>query len=188
MRVLASIAIGIAVCAGVPARADRDDDATETPPDDSELILDPLFLPPPLEGLAGADAEREGVTLPMGRRTLARLEGSWWQNEDSALTGTRFRDAAIDVPALGWSVSAELVHDVGWAELVLGTSLSAIESRYGRGKYLTAGVGLRKRWKLSRFTTIWLMLGAGMQSWLGEPPPGQRSSTVMGLTVGGTFR
>ena len=185
MRVLAYIAIVCASLPALPAWADGDEEA---PPEDGWLELDPMFLPPPGEGLASADAEHEGVTLPMGRRTLARIQGSWWQNEDGALTGTKFRDAAIDVAGAGWKASAELVHDFGFAELVLGASLSSIENRYTSGKYVTAGIGVRKKWKLSRWTTIWLQLGVAMQSWLGDPPPGQKNATMIGLSIGGTFR
>jgi hypothetical protein len=199
VRVLACIAW--VACASSTVWADDDDDGQplpevpdppaneEAPPEDgSWLKLDPLFLPPQLEGLSGADVEREGVTFRLGRGTAARFEGSWWQNEDGALSGTKFRDAAIDVPSLGWRAAAELTHDFGFAELVVGTSISGIESRYGRGKYLTTGVALRKKWKLSRWTTLWIQLGAGVQSWVGEPPPGQKNARVFGLSIGGTFR
>ena len=177
----------------MPAAAAADDSETpvitksdtETPgapaPGTTWLELNPMFAPQ-LQGLGTVEAGQR-ASLRLGPRAVARFEGAWWQNEEGRLPAT-------DVPGLGWRAGMHLDYEIAHGvRVVIGGALYDVESIYGRGRYTDVGIALVRTWKLSRWTTIWLSLGAGMRTWLGDTPPaGEANAGTIMLRLGGTFR
>jgi hypothetical protein len=174
----------IALACVTPAHADEPEAPVEAP-GPGWLELDPAFTAN--RGI-GAVEEHDGVRLRLGPRTSVALDGSWWQNQDDRLSGADFRGAQIDVDERGWRAGLHVMHDFGFAQLVAGVSVSHVEHVFGRGRYATVSLALRKTWKLSRWTTLWLEIGGGVQSFFGERPETRQEAAAMTLRLGGTFR
>jgi hypothetical protein len=110
------------------------------------------------------------------------IEGAWWENVDGALP-------AVDVPGQGWRGALQLDHDIGFAHIRGGVALVDVEGPFGRGRYLDAGIELRRTFKLSRWTKLWISLGFGIRNWRGDlPPAGEADAGAIMFGIGGTFR
>ncbi len=146
------------------------------------LELDPV-LPPLLQGL-GATEEADGIELRIGADTRVLLEGVRWIHDDAAAM------PHVDLPARGWRAAVRLSHDLGFARLEAGASVNGVDSRFGNGRYVDVGISIRRTFRLSRWMTGWISLGAGRRQWLGDgpPPAGESDATEVMLRVGTTFR
>jgi len=154
--------------------------------DDGPLLTIDPTLATQLEGL-GAMEDAERTVIRLDPRTVLTLEGSWWSNtddDDNLLP-------AIDVPGRGWRAGGQLSRELGWATLEVSGLFSQADLQYGAlesARHVDLGIGLVRRFQLSRWMRAWIRLGVSQRIWLGDSPTGEASSTTIGISIGTTFR
>ena len=183
-RPACAFAIAVAFfAADVRADPEHGADAAESEAEhdaSSWLTLDPVFGPA-REGL-GAVEQHQRTTLKLDPRTTITGEGSWWQNEDGALP-------AVDVPGIGYRGALQLDHDFGFVTLTFGAAYANFRGPTGFGRYYDVGIALRRTFRLSRWTTLWISLGFASRTFIGEQrPDGEVNSGAFMLMLGGTFK
>lgn len=153
------------------------------------LVLDPMFRP--------------------GIETIGMTEVRHESRHD--LFGTQIivdgveRSSERDTFTRGYRASLTLSRDLGFARLSAGVAVDSLQStnmlsgpdrgegtdravRFGSGTFLESSVALTRSHKFSRWMTGWISLSLTHRSWIGEPPPGEQSSTQLMLSIGTTFK
>jgi hypothetical protein len=139
--------------------------------DEPALHLDPLLARPVAETLL-ATVQRDEAAFELGATNRAVLSAEHWKDSTSN--------------ARGVTAGLHLSHDFGFARLVVGGSMSQIDSRFETGTAVHVGIALVAMRRLSRWTTAWLSLGLNYQAWLDRPDAPTTKSFM--LSLGATFR
>ncbi len=126
------------------------------------------------------DSDRSALVL--GDSTRAVADGTWWSNVDQPSS------PALGVAARGWAAGLHVERDLGFAQLVVHSSVEDLETRFGRERRASFGITLQRTYVLSRWMTAWVSLGIGRTVWLGTPAPHDGDGTTAMLSIGTTFR
>jgi hypothetical protein len=91
---------------------------------------------------------------------------------------------ADDLRNHGWRIGAELSYDLG----LFSVGVNASMTRDGDSAHRMVGLFAFRTFRLSRWMRAWIMLGVGAEQWEGGPFSAPRQGTMVGLTLGTTFR
>lgn len=169
--------------------ADVDDDAAVTgsrerwASPEPQLHLD--FVPPVNAEGPGASARHRTGVWDLGPRARLAVQGDWWK---APLTPQVPGPDDFDDLTLGWQAATELSYDLGPFRIGANLAVGHVDGRFERGTYQIVGVAIFRTFELSRWMHAWISLGVGRQQWVGSPPPGEADATVIGLSIGTTFR
>jgi hypothetical protein len=86
---------------------------------------------------------------------------------------TQWRDVDHDVPVRGWHTQISGRYDVGPVSIATNLGLEHVDTDLGRNTLMTAGIGVGRKFRLSRSVRGWVGLSLGFRQWLGKPPPGE---------------
>ncbi len=144
------------------------------------LELDLTDRPPSLQGLGGQhQIERDVIAID--RHTTLLLELDQWANEDGALP-------AIDLRGQGFTASARLVRNLGFATLTLRGAYADIATPLGNGRYDELGISLMKTIRRKGGKRTWFGVSLDRRRWQGDSPPaGERDVTQLLFVLGWNF-
>jgi hypothetical protein len=89
-----------------------------------------------------------------------------------------------DTPVRGWRAGVSGSYDLGVVHLVTSVAVDHVDTDLGRDSLVTAGIGLRRTFRLSPAVRGWVGVTLGQRRWIGPPPTGEQSSTRFMLSAG----
>lgn len=144
------------------------------------LELDLTTRPPALEGLGATHAiTRDSIRID--RRTTLLLELDQWANEDGVLPATDFRGQ-------GFTASARLVRNLGFATLVLRGAYADVATPIGNARYDELGISLLRTIERKAGKRVWFGVSADRRKWhTEEPPAGEKNVQQLLFVLGWNF-
>ena len=189
-----SAALLVIIAVVAPTLAQADDDSTMTTvrvprriAEQQEPMLH-LELPTNVEGIGGTQDSASSI-WELGPRARLQAEGTWWRSGFAPdHLGGLDPSSHLDNVARGWRAGAQLTYDLGPFKIGAYVSAGHVDSRLETGTYHLVGIAIFKTFRLSKWMHAWISLGAGVKTWVGQPPPGEQNDATVTLSIGTTFR
>lgn len=139
------------------------------------LELDLTTRPPALEGLAG-EHQLTRDAIAVDRRTTLLLELDQWSNTDGTLP-------SLDLRGQGFTATARLVRNLGFATLVLRGTYADVDTPVGTARYDEFGISLLRTVERRGGKRVWFGVTADRRHWRTDTPPAGEKDVVQLLFV-----